>query len=291
MKKKLLLLGAEGMLGHVCLIKLSEKYKICATTKKNKNIIYNKLKLSNRIKIIEYVDLTNLIEIERIIKKFKPKFLVNCAGVINKKIDNQSKKNSILINSLLPHALSEYAMLYKFRFLHISTDCVFDGSKGNYFEYDKKNAGDFYGQSKSIGENFSNKNSIILRTSIIGHEIKSKLGMMEWFLSSKKKVEGYAAFKYSGITTLELQRFINYFLSSKKMNGIYNLASKTITKYKLLKIINNVYNKKIIILKNSNVKKNMVLKSKKLKLSKYNKPQPWQKQIEDLKKFYEKYYK
>ena len=115
--------------------------------------------------------------------------------------------------------------------------------------------------------------------------------MMEWFLNSKKKVEGYAAFRYSGITTLEIQRFIIYFLNQKKMSGLYNLASTTITKYKLLKIINNVYNKKIIILKNRYVKKNMVLKSNKLKLSNKNKPQSWQKQIEDLKKFYEKNYK
>ncbi len=291
MKKKLLLLGAEGMLGHVCLIKLSEKFQVLATTKNKRNIIFDNLNFLNDSVILENVDLTNFEKIEKIIKKFKPKYLVNCAGVINKKISNYSKANSIKINSLLPHILSNLSELYKFRFLHISTDCVFDGSKGDYYEYDKKNAVDFYGQTKSIGEEFSNKRSIILRTSIIGHEIKSKLGMMEWFLNSKKKVEGYAAFRYSGITTLEIQRFIIYFLNQKKMSGLYNLASTTITKYKLLKIINNVYNKKIIILKNRYVKKNMVLKSNKLKLSNKNKPQSWQKQIEDLKKFYEKNYK
>ena len=289
-KKKLLLLGAEGMLGHVCLLKLSEKYSLYATTKQKKNFINRKIKILSDVKIIEKIDLTNFNLLDKIVEKIRPNYLVNCAGIINKKIKNNSKLNSIIINSLLPHKLSNLSDEYKFRFLHISTDCVFDGKRGNYYENDKKNASDFYGQTKSLGEEFSSKNSVVLRTSIIGHELKSKLGLLEWFLSSKIKVRGFDNFKYSGLTTLELQKYILFFLNKKGLNGIYNISSKLISKYQLLKIIKEVYCKKIIILKNSTIKKNMVLKTQKLKNTKI-KPQNWQKQIKDLKEFYEKYYK
>lgn len=289
-KKKLLLLGAEGMLGHVCLIKLSSKYLLYATTKQIKNFINKKIKIPSNVKIIDKIDLTNLNILEKIIKKIRPNYLVNCAGIINKKIKNYSNLNSIVINSILPHSLSNFSDKYKFRFIHISTDCVFDGKKGNYFEYDKKNASDFYGQTKSIGEEFSSNNSIILRTSIIGHEIKSKLGLLEWFLNSRQSVYGYSNFKYSGLTTLELQKYILFFLDQKRLNGVFNIFSNPISKYELLKIIKKVYCKKIDILKNTTIKKNMVLKSHKLK-NKNIKPQSWLQQINDLREFYEKNYK
>ncbi|WP_440672920.1 sugar nucleotide-binding protein [Candidatus Pelagibacter sp. HIMB1715] len=289
-KKKLLLLGAEGMLGHVCLLKLSDKFLIYATTKQKKHFINKKINIPPGINFIDKIDLTNFNVLDEIVNKIRPNFLVNCAGIINKKIKNYSNINSIIINSLLPHKLSNLSDEYKFRFIHISTDCVFDGKRGNYFEYDKKNANDFYGQTKSIGEEFSSKNSVIIRTSIIGHEIKSKLGLLEWFLKSKKQVSGFDNFKYSGLTTLELQRYILFFLNEKRLNGIYNIGSKSISKYQLLKIIKKVYGKKIDILKNSSIKKNMVLKSHKLK--KINiKPQNWQQQINELREFYEKNYK
>jgi len=289
-KKKLLILGAEGMLGHVCLLKLSDKYLVYATTKQKKNFINKKIKIPTNIKIIDKIDLTNFNLLDKIVKKIRPSYVVNCAGIINKKIKNYSKLNSIIVNSLLPHKLSNLSDKYKFRFIHVSTDCVFDGKTGNYYEHDKKNASDFYGQTKSIGEEFSSKNSVIIRTSIIGHEIKSKLGLLEWFLKSKVKVYGFDNFKYSGLTTLELQKYILFFLNHKTLNGVYNISSNPISKYQLLKIIKKVYTKKIDILKNSTIKKNMVLKSSKLE-NKNVKSQNWQKQINDLREFYEKNYK
>lgn len=291
MKKKLLLLGSEGMLGHVSLIKLSEKFLVYATTKQKKSFLFKRIKIPPNVIFFDKVDLTNFLLLKKIIKKIKPDYILNCAGVINKKINNSTKLNSIIINCLLPHQLAHISDLNNIRFIHISTDCVFDGKKGNYFENDKKNPYDFYGQTKSVGEEFISKNSLIIRTSIIGHEIKSKFGLLEWFLNSKKKISGYSGFNYSGLTTLELQKYILFFLNQKNFSGIINIASKKITKYDLLKIIKKVYNKKIIINKNRTVIKNMVLKSKRLKKKAIKKPQNWKKQLEDLKEFYEEKYK
>ena len=290
MKKKLLLLGAEGMLGHTCLLKLSEYFFIFATTKQKKNFIEKKIKIASNVKILNNINLLKFSLIENIIKKVQPNYIVNCAGIINKKMASNSNYNSIIINSLLPHKLAYLSDLYNMRFVHISTDCVFDGIQGNYFENDKKSAYDFYGQTKSIGEDFFSKNSVIIRTSIIGHEIKSKLGLLEWFLNQKKKINGYSSVQYSGLTTLELQKYILFFLLNKKNYGIFNVASKSISKYDLLKIIKIVYNKNIKIIKNRSVKKNMILRSKRLNKTGVKKPQSWKKQIQDLKKFYEKSY-
>ena len=78
-----------------------------------------------------------------------------------------------MINSSLPNFLSNLSIKFSFKLIHISTDCVFDGKKGNYKETSIPNSTDDYGFSKSLGEVYS-ENCITLRTSIIGHELLRK---------------------------------------------------------------------------------------------------------------------
>ena len=137
--------------------------------------------------------------------------------------------------------------------IHITSDCVFNGKKGNYDENHNTNAEDHYGISKAKADQLLIKNSgvIILRTSTIGHEIKTKKGLLEWFLSQKKNVNGFKKAYFSGPTTLELSKIIYAYIIKKKVikSGLYNIAGPKINKYKLLQIIKKIYNKNIIIKK------------------------------------------
>ena len=152
------------------------------------------------------------------------------------------------MNSYLPKILANASKIYKFSFVHISTDCVFDGKKGGYTEKNIPNAYDIYGHSKFIGENY--ENSITIRTSIFGHEKKTKFGLLEWFLNAKRKVKGYKNFFFTGLTTLELSKIIyNHILRSKKIKkGLFHIGGKKISKLNLLREINKQYKKKILII-------------------------------------------
>jgi dTDP-4-dehydrorhamnose reductase len=118
--------------------------------------------------------------------------------------------------------------------IHISTDCVFNGKKGNYTEVDPSDAEDLYGRTKFLGE-VSYPHTITLRTSIIGRELKTRLGLIEWFLAQKGEIQGYKKAIYSGFTTDELSRIVmDYIIPRPDLSGVYNVSSDPISKFDLL---------------------------------------------------------
>ena len=170
-KKRILILGVEGMLGNTLFLYLinSGKFIIKGTQRSKKNKIYNYKNLNKLL--IKNLDVTNFDKIKKLIVKFKPNYIINCIGITNKQISKNSEINILKTNSLLPKFLSLLSKVYNFRFIHISTDCVFDGKKIIYNEESYKSARDFYGISKSLGEEIDdNKNCLVIRTSIIGHD-------------------------------------------------------------------------------------------------------------------------
>ena len=200
------------------------------------------------------------------------------------------KKNNyseiVRVNSFLPHYLSELANSQnKTRFIHFSTDCVFSGSKGNYSENDIPDASDIYGRSKLLGE-LNNPNSLTLRTSIIGHELQTTYSLLDWFLNKKKFVKGYKDAIFSGLTALEISKFLDkYIIPNKKINGIYNLSGKSISKFDLLNIVKRVYKKEIKIMIDKKVKINRSLNSNLLKKLTGYKPPNWNKLIQEMYDF------
>ena len=227
-RKRILILGCTGMFGSTLSTFLSEKkYKIFLVGKDKKKILLLKKKFKN----IYCLDLTNFKEIEKVIKKIQPNFIINASGIVKSIIKKTSRNYVIILNALLPKYLSTISNKYNFKLIHISTDCVFSGKEGNYCENSLKDAEDFYGLTKSIGEISNCANSLTLRTSIIGHELKnySSRGLLEWVLkfrrNKKKVINGYAKAFFSGLTTLELSKIIEkYFLKDKFNSGLINVG-------------------------------------------------------------------
>lgn len=235
---KILLLGDTGMLGHIVKNYMLEKGYEVYSTSRNKNDQY-------------YFDaLDNIQNIEKIIKQIEPDFLINCIGILNQFAeDNHSK--AVILNSYLPHYLDELSEKYKYKFIHISTDCVFDGERGSYKEDDIKTARNFYGQSKALGE-VNNTRSVTFRTSIIGPDInKDGIGLFKWFMNQNSDVKGYDKTIWSGVTTLQLAKVIEKSFKTN-ITGIYHAVNnETISKYELLNQIKEVFKKDINILKDS----------------------------------------
>ena len=284
--KKIIIFGTTGMLGCTLFAFLKKKkLKVTGVSRKrnkftNKNIIV--LKNFNEISIV------------KILNKFKPDFVINCAGKISHKINSNNIIETININSYFPQFLANQSIKQKFKLINISTDCVFSGRTGNYRESSFPDAHDIYGVTKKIGE-VNNNQSINLRTSIIGHEIFSQKGLLEWFLSQKKKINGFSNVFFFGLTTLELSKIIyNYFIDKNFKFGkkpVIHISGEKISKLNLLKIIANIYKKKIII-KSVRVKKSdKSLNSDYFKsITNYKYPS-WKKSIKEMKEFYEKIFK
>ena len=150
--------------------------------------------------------------------------------------------NSIAINALLPHQLARLAAASEAKFIHLSTDCVFSGSRGNYSESDIPDPIDVYGHTKLLGE-IDRPGALTLRLSVIGHELQHHRGLLDWFLSQHSgRVNGYACALYSGLTTIALAELLVFLLRSHPaLEGIWHVSGPPISKFELLQTVNDIY--------------------------------------------------
>lgn len=239
MKKKVLIIGSNGMAGHLIsdYLSLNSIFEIIRVARDSTN------KKTDHV-----IDATDFNSIDRLMSDLKPDFVVNAIGILNADAENNPDK-AVLLNSYFPHFLAKICDKYASRLIHISTDCVFNGTKGSYLENDFKDGIGFYAQSKALGE-VSYLNHITIRTSIIGPDIKrSGIGLLNWVLSQHGNIDGYSEAYWGGVTTLELAKAIEFFIL-QNIDGInlYHLTnSERISKFDLLKIINEVFNLKLNI--------------------------------------------
>jgi len=198
------------------------------------------------------------------ISEIMPDVIINCAGITTRRINASNNNHLSFINSTLPKLINDWSIDNSKKMIHMSTDCVFSGKTGNYLDDDKPDATDSYGYSKSIGE-INNNKTLTLRSSMVGREIYNHTELFEWLITNKNgKIEGYDNVLYSGITTIRMAKIIAFILNKDlNLSGIYNIGSTPISKYELLKMLNNAFNLGIDIRKITQIKSNKVLISKK----------------------------
>lgn len=232
---KILVLGCNGMAGHVVAKYLIEKKYDVYGLARNDSPIVNKSKLF-------VIDATNLSLLENIIRENDFDYIINCLGILNKKTE-LNKFESVLINSLLPHFLTKITQDSKTNIIHISTDCVFSGKDGSYTEDSIPDSTTFYGRTKSIGE-ICDKKNLTIRTSIVGPDINDNgIGLFNWFMKQTGNINGYTKAIWSGITTIELAKIIELCMK-QKCTGLVNMVNNdTISKYNLLKLFQKHFKK------------------------------------------------
>ena len=280
---KIIILGSTGMMGSTMtkLIKSDKRFQILCTYRDSSKIKLIKIKKNQKKKI----NIKNFGELKKIINRFNPNYLINCVGLIKQLFKKNNLSDAKYLNSDLPLKLSKLANKKKFKIIHLSTDCVFSGKKGNYNESDKPDANDYYGISKLRGE-IKSKNILNIRTSIIGHEINSSSSLLNWFLK-QKKVSGFKNAYFSGLTTLELSKIIieEIIFKNKFSSGLFHVSGQKISKLNLLRKIKKIYKTKTIINIDNDFKIDRSLNSekfrKKFKIN-FNK---WPKMINELNKF------
>ncbi len=147
--KKVLLIGAKGQVGQELQVTLPQLGEVISIGR-------------------EELDLTNSEKISQLIREIHPDYLVNAAAYTAVDKAETEPDLAYSINSIAPKIMAESAEKIKTKFLHISTDYVFDGRKNTpYLETDLTNPLGVYGQSKLRGEEeikTVNSQAIILRT-------------------------------------------------------------------------------------------------------------------------------
>ncbi|CAN1531338.1 RfbD dTDP-4-dehydrorhamnose reductase [Methylophilaceae bacterium] len=250
---KVLVVGASGMIGSTLLRVLSEEndWQVFGTVRDGDVKKFFVSTVANRL--IAGVDVENRDALVKVLDQSCPDVVINCAGLTKHKPDAEDPLVSIPINTLVPHCLAGLCKLAGARLIHISTDCVFSGEKGGYTEDDFADARDVYGKSKALGE-VDYPHAITLRTSTIGHELQSTYGLLDWFLSQEGRCKGYARAIFSGLPTVVFAQVIrDVVIPHPELTGLYHVAAKPINKFELLKLIADVYGKKIDIERDDNL--------------------------------------
>ena len=230
---RILILGGDGMLGHQLLDSWQGRHTVAVTLRQSlpHYACYN---LFNQENSIADVDVREFSKLTQVVEDFRPNAVINAIGIIKQRDDASDAVQSIEVNALLPHKLAVLCEKIGARLVHLSTDCVFSGSRGLYREDDVPDAKDLYGRSKLLGEVAGN-GAITLRSSIIGLELSRNKSLIEWFLAQQGIIRGFRHAIYSGVTTLEMARIIEHLLMQHpNMSGVWQVASQPINKFELL---------------------------------------------------------
>jgi dTDP-4-dehydrorhamnose reductase len=244
---KVLVLGASGMLGNAVLRFFSDQkgYSVFGSIRSTSTLGLFPEALRERL--ISSGDLTDENGLLPLLERVQPDLIINCIGIIKQLAAADDVLTALPLNTLLPHRLLRLCRMARARLIHISTDCVFAGTRGMYREQDRCDARDLYGLSKWLGE-VDDERGVTLRTSIIGPELAGSNGLLAWFLSQRSAVRGYTQAVFSGLPTVELARVIHeHVIPNPQLHGVYHVSAEPINKYELLKLIAGVYGRDIEI--------------------------------------------
>lgn len=235
---RFLVLGCNGMAGHVVSLYLKENGHNVLGFASSKSSLVNSVS----------GDARDAVFIKELIGFNKFDAIINCIGILNKKCE-ENKAAAVYINSYFPYQLAQLTEGTNTQIIHISTDCVFSGKRGQYTEMDFRDGETFYDRTKALGEIINDKD-LTLRQSIVGPDInKNGIGLLNWFMQQQGEVSGYIGAMWTGQTTLQLAKTIEV-AAQEKVYGLYNMVpERNISKYNLLCLFNKYIRKDKVTIK------------------------------------------
>lgn len=283
---KILVLGSTGMLGNAVtrLFAAESDHEIVAASRSQDAA--RRLPADTRATFVCGLDAESSDALLTLMAAHHPDVVINCIGMVKQLAGATRVLDAVPINALLPHRLERLCALSGARLVHISTDCVFSGGKGNYVESDPTDAYDLYGQSKLWGEVTDSPRAITLRTSIIGHELQSRKGLLSWFLAQQGTVEGFARAIFSGLPAVELARVIHdHVLQQPGLHGLYHVSTTPISKLNLLKLFADAYGRDVEIVADDALVIDRSLDSTRFRTATGYQPAPWPEQVKRMRSF------
>lgn len=241
--KLIVVFGSTGMLGryissyfNTTIEKDKFNWKIICITRKEYDILDDNYKNIYQCKLKMLLDkIKNKYNVDDII-------VINAIGLIPQ-TKNHKVHDYFKINTVFPHVLDKLYNIFKYKLIHITTDCVYDGSLGFYNEKSPHTETNIYGTSKSLGDAL--QNACIIRTSIIGEQDPScnYKSLLDWVRNNNNKtISGYKNHIWNGMTCLKLSQIIFIIIKQDLYwKGIRHLFNNKVTKYDLINMIIKIY--------------------------------------------------
>ena len=279
---RILILGGDGMLGHQLLTYLQPRHEVRVTLRQDL-LSYTDFGIFASDNAYAGIDVRSLDRLVEVLADFRPEAVINAVGIVKQRPTAKESIPSLEINALLPHRLAVLCKGMNARLIHLSTDCIFSGKKGNYLESDPSDAEDLYGKTKFLGE-VHDSNCLTLRTSIIGRELSRHKSLLDWFLAQTGPVKGFTNAIYTGFTTLEMSRIIEKMLiNHPEASGVYQVSSEPINKYELLLLFREKLGLKIEISADDSFHCDRSLDSTRFRAEFNYTPPAWPAMIEELR--------
>jgi dTDP-4-dehydrorhamnose reductase len=279
---KVLVFGASGMIGSAMFRVISAKigWQVWGTLRSDEAKRF--FSGDQQDKLVAGVDMEKHDALVRVFARVKPDVVVNCVGLTKHHKEAEDPQMALPLNALLPHRMADLCAVAGARLIHVSTDCVFAGTKGNYGEADVPDAGDVYGKSKHLGE-VDYPHAITLRTSTIGHELQSAYGLLEWFLSQQESCKGFNRAIFSGLPNTEFARVVrDVVIPRPDLHGLYHVGADPVGKFELLKLIARGYGKQIDIVRDDDFSIDRSLNSARFNKATGYKPEAWPELIQAM---------
>lgn len=275
--KRIAILGGTGMAGHVSVIYLCEcGYDVHYMSRSAPNTTNSKP-----------LDATDIPAVHAWLDSINPDIILNCIGLLVADSDTRPDK-AIFLNAYLPQYLAQIYKNTDVKIIHLSTDCVFSGKRGNYLESDIPDGETVYDRTKSLGEILNSKD-LTLRMSIIGPDCdENGVGLFNWFMKQSGTINGFTRAMWNGVTTIELARAINEAIT-QDLTGLYQLTpGEVIDKFSLLLLFQNIFGKTDVIIQpcdNYAVDKTLINTRKDFNF----KVRDYQEQIKNMQDWIERY--
>lgn len=279
---RILILGGSGMLGHRLWLNLNQVHETWVTVRGDGSQLLDILGVSREY-ILPQVDALVLDQVTHAMASVRPHLVINCIGLVKQIPLADDPLASIAINALFPHQMASICKQAGIRMIHFSTDCVFSGKKGQYVEEDTPDAVDLYGRTKLLGE-VTYPHTVTVRTSMIGRELRTRHGLVEWFLAQKGEVKGYTNAIFSGLTTDELSNILLRFVIPRpELTGMYHISGEPISKYDLLRLIKESFGLSVNVLPEEEPMIDRSLDSTRFRQATGYAPPTWRTMIAQLK--------
>lgn len=240
---RVVVLGASGLIGHRLVAKLAERgHEVTAVLRKPADAVAG-LSHFNDSTVVGDIDVVNSNHVFGLLDGQRAQVVLNCAGITKRKDEINDLERAIRVNAMFPHQLADWARTKGARVIHFSTDCVFDGTVGDYTEESTTTPLDTYGRTKALGE-IRYDHTLTIRSSFIGRELFDGSELLEWLLSQDgQKIKGFTEAYYSGVSTLVMARTVGTIIEEHPdLGGLVQLASpEAISKYDLLAAARDAY--------------------------------------------------
>jgi dTDP-4-dehydrorhamnose reductase len=280
-RRRVLILGATGMLGHRLWSHCAERFEATATVRQD-SIPAAAESILDPQRTITGLGVGDPAGLDATIRDSAPDVVVNCVGLVKQRPEAADPVALVAANSLFPHQVEEACGRHGARLIQISTDCVFSGERGNYAESDRPDPADLYGRSKLAGEP-EGETTLTLRTSMLGRELERASGLLEWVLSATGTISGFPNAIFTGPTTPVLCRLIGDLIEADPgLHGTWHVGAAPIAKLELLRMIRDRFGLEIEIEPDPSVRIDRSLDSSRLRERVGWNPPEWEEMIAEL---------